>query len=294
MTRSTTNKKTSFRLMLAAVACSLPFAAFAQGYLENPVAGGIESGIGLVSGWHCTAKEIRVFIDGVDIGTSGVGSIRNDTAPICGRSNTGFSVLYNYNKLTPGLHAISVYADGAHLETRQFDSIRSGGVPFLEGVYRSVAVADFPEIGLTTELRWSQAKQSFVVADSVADDRGGMVAALLRRLMNGTVYRSSLPPRGDATIFKFELDNGLLKLTRESEVTGTCVFTGEYIAMAEGISSSGTYTCNNATSGTYTASNLHLNSIGMYTGSVVLLPNGTFPGILEKHSGYDQRFGSMF
>lgn len=33
----------------------------------------------------------------VALGKSGVGSVRTDTASICGHVNTGFSLLYNYN-----------------------------------------------------------------------------------------------------------------------------------------------------------------------------------------------------
>lgn len=134
-----------------------------QGNLENPVANSTESGIGLVSGWHCTAKKVTVFIDGVDLGESGVGSIRNDTTSICGHANTGFSLLYNYNLLEPGPHLIQVYADGHLLDQREFSTVRSGGVPYLDGASKTVEVQDFPTTGSTATLTWSQAKQSFVV-----------------------------------------------------------------------------------------------------------------------------------
>ncbi|CAI06419.1 hypothetical protein ebA570 [Aromatoleum aromaticum EbN1] len=150
------------------LACSLfftPLAAAASGYLENPQPGSIESGIGLVSGWHCTAKEIVVSVDGVSLGKSGVGSIRNDTESICGHPNTGFSLLYNYNIPQPGTHVIRVYADGALMETRTFTSIRSAGVPFMSGANKRIEAGDFPQVGSTAILDWSQAKQSFVVTE---------------------------------------------------------------------------------------------------------------------------------
>lgn len=75
------------RMIVIVSICTVAGASNAQGVLENPVAGSIESGIGIVSGWHCTASQIRVTIDGVDLGTTGVGSIRNDTAGICGHAN---------------------------------------------------------------------------------------------------------------------------------------------------------------------------------------------------------------
>lgn len=152
--------------LIASLMLGLPLTAAAQGYLENPVAGSTESGISIVSGWHCTAKEITVFIDGVALGKSGVGSIRNDTAAICGHVNTGFSLLYNYNKPEQGSHEIAVYADGQLLEKRTFNTVRSGGIPFLEGKSAVATIPNFPERGKSTSIQWSQAKQSFVVVGS--------------------------------------------------------------------------------------------------------------------------------
>lgn len=134
-----------------------------QGNLENPVANSTESGIGLVSGWHCSARKITVTIDGLDLGESGVGSIRNDTAAICGDTGNGFSLLFNYNRLEPGQHTIRVFADDQLFAERQFSTVRSGGVPFLQGVTAIYELPDFPSPGSRAILQWSQAKQSFVV-----------------------------------------------------------------------------------------------------------------------------------
>lgn len=155
--------------MLRILIAILPFIALPlhaqslNGNLENPVANSTESGIGLVSGWHCTAKDVTVRIDGVDLGRSGVGSIRNDTTSICGQPNTGFSLLYNFNKLEPGLHTVEVFADGQPLASRQFRSVRSGGEPFLQNVEKNTTISDFPSPGSSVSVTWSQAKQSFVV-----------------------------------------------------------------------------------------------------------------------------------
>ena len=116
------NYQLIFCLMAAA-----PSLSFALGSLENPVAGSTESGIGVISGWHCTATNITATIDGASLGKAGSGTGRGDTASTCGRSDTGYSMLFNYNDLTPGNHSISVYADGQLLETRHFNTVQSGG-----------------------------------------------------------------------------------------------------------------------------------------------------------------------
>ncbi len=151
----------------AGLLLSLPLSVCAQGYLENPVANATESGLGVVSGWHCSAKKITVFVDGVTLGESGVGSIRTDTRNICGHANTGFSLLYNYNIPEQGEHEIEVYADGVLLERRMFNTVRSGGTPYLSGKSATVAIPDFPEKGKASTVEWSQAKQGFVVTGSV-------------------------------------------------------------------------------------------------------------------------------
>lgn len=142
---------------------AIPSLTFAQGSLENPVAGGTESGIGVISGWHCTASNITATIDGASLGKAGSGTSRGDTTSICGRSDTGFSLLFNYNDLTPGSHTISVYADGQIIETRQFNTVQSGGSAFATGISKTATVSDFPSAGRTATLQWSQAKQNFAV-----------------------------------------------------------------------------------------------------------------------------------
>lgn len=161
---------------MKSIACGVlltPLVAMATGYLENPQPGAVQSGLSVISGWHCTAKEVEVFVDGVSIGATGVGSVRNDAVSVCGHNESGYAVLYNYNIPEPGEHTIQVYADGALLEARKFNTVRSGGVPFLSGKSASTTIANFPENGRTTTVEWSQAKQSFVVigsADSLTLD----------------------------------------------------------------------------------------------------------------------------
>lgn len=154
---------------MKSIACGVlltPLVAMATGYLENPQPGSTQSGISIISGWHCTASEIEIKVDGVSIGGTGVGSVRDDAISVCGHNQSGYAVLYNYNIPAPGEHTIQVYADGALLETRKFRTVRSGGVPFLQGMAGTVDILDFPYQGGITTIEWSEAKQSFVVIGS--------------------------------------------------------------------------------------------------------------------------------
>ena len=51
------------RAFACALLASFATTALAQGTLENPQPAGFESGIGLVSGWHCNAGQIQVVAD---------------------------------------------------------------------------------------------------------------------------------------------------------------------------------------------------------------------------------------
>jgi hypothetical protein len=140
--------------------------AWSQASLENPVANSTESGIGIISGFHCSAKNISFKLNGQDIGKAGTGTDRGDTQGLCGRSDTGFSLLFNFNLLEPGKHSLSMFADGQLFETRSFNSTRSAGQEFAQGKSKTIVISDFPQTGHSTRLDWITAKQAFVVTDS--------------------------------------------------------------------------------------------------------------------------------
>jgi hypothetical protein len=141
-------------------------AAWAQGALDNPVTLATESGIGIISGYHCTSRDISFRINDISIGKAGAGTDRGDTKALCGRTDTGFSLLFNFNLLTPGTHSLGMYVDGQLVETRSFKSIKSAGEEFAQNKYKRILVPDFPITGHSAILKWETAKQAFVVTDS--------------------------------------------------------------------------------------------------------------------------------
>lgn len=151
-------------ILIAATLAATPVAGYSLGALENPAVGTTESGIGVISGWHCSAKKIDLLLDGEPIGSAFVGSTRIDTTNICGgKFDTGFSFLINFNELTRGSHSIKALANGVTFAESNFNSTKSGGVGFLTGVKKQVTVSDFPSPGSNATLAWNQSKQSFVV-----------------------------------------------------------------------------------------------------------------------------------
>lgn len=147
---------------------------FSAGYFENPGAGSSQSGIGVLSGWVCDAEEVRfefVRPDGsVWREPAASGTIRTDTAPICGHSATGFGLLWNWNLLGAGAHTVRAVVDDIVLAEHTF-TVTTLGIAdeqgdeddFPRGLSGRYPLADFPTAGETTTLEWSQAQQNFVI-----------------------------------------------------------------------------------------------------------------------------------
>jgi hypothetical protein len=138
----------------------------AQGALENPASAQIQSGIGVVSGWNCKATKIEIQIDEGPRTIAPLGSSRGDTATICGgKSDTGFSLLLNYNLVGPGPHKVRAYADGAAVPFGESAfTVVTPGVEFLRGVSGVVQAYAFPQSGTDAFLQWQESKQNFVIA----------------------------------------------------------------------------------------------------------------------------------
>lgn len=134
-----------------------------HGALGTPNDGSVISGVGVISGYHCTSDNIEVHIDGASIGRAGSRTRMAGTADVCGRTDTGYSLLYNFNNLSEGIHHVSVYADGQLLDTHEIRTVKSGGTEWLTGVSKSIEVADFPVPGTRVSLEWVQSMQGFVI-----------------------------------------------------------------------------------------------------------------------------------
>ena len=68
------------------------------GYLENPGAASFQSGIGLISGWTCDAEAVEIVLNG-EPQEAAYGTARLDTEAVCGDSDNGFGLLFNWNLL---------------------------------------------------------------------------------------------------------------------------------------------------------------------------------------------------
>ena len=127
---------------------------------ENPPAGGLSSGIGVISGWRCEANgDLTVSFDGGDPIPVVYGSERPDTASVCdGDTDNGFVAIWNWGNLGGGDHSAVVYDDGVPFGQSSF-TVGTSGEEFLRGVTATCTVPDFPAPGEAGHFVWSQPTQ---------------------------------------------------------------------------------------------------------------------------------------
>ena len=95
------------------------------------------------------------------------GTERLDTASVCGDTDNGFGLLFNWNLLSDGEHEVVALVDGVELD-RATVTVTTLGTEFLRDVTGTCEVADFPTMDETVTLVWQQTQQSFVIVDGPA------------------------------------------------------------------------------------------------------------------------------
>ena len=135
---------------------------FVRGYLENPGADSFQSGVGVLSGWVCAAGVVEIELNGVPQ-EAAYGTERLDTAGVCGDTDNGFGLLFNWNLLRDGEHEVVALVDGVELG-RASVTVTTLGEEFLRGVTGTCEAEDFPVVGKTVTLEWQQNSQNFVIA----------------------------------------------------------------------------------------------------------------------------------
>ena len=102
------------------------------GVLENPRAGSYQSGVGVISGWVCHADTVDIEINGVRHPVP-YGTARLDTEDACGDVDNGFGLLFNWNLLDDGEHAVVAVVDGIELDQATV-TVTTLGEEFPEGL----------------------------------------------------------------------------------------------------------------------------------------------------------------
>lgn len=130
------------------------------GSLEIPASGSTVSGVSLISGWRCDAGEITATFDQGEPIPVAYGTSRRDTLSICGDENNAYALQWNFGLLGDGSHTLELRDNGEIFATRNF-YVSGLGTPFYRGAQGSYALSDFPTLGDTIVVEWSEANQSF-------------------------------------------------------------------------------------------------------------------------------------
>lgn len=277
-------------LLLGGTSVLLSSLSLAEGNLENPVKDTIESGISAISGWHCTATEIEIEIDGKSYGKAGMGTIRTDTEERCGHTNSGFSLLFNYGSLSDGEHNLVAKVDGEVWMERKFSTVRpASDSDFVPDSDHTEYAIDFPKPGDALELKWQSSKQSFTVKRAFRNlvNPGKMVTAFNRTFSgHARGYDPSRPDRQfgelDATEFTLNISETAFAMSRVGTNLGDCDYNGDITFFYNQVSSEGTFSCSGS-SGTYTASVFVNPNEGYYIGRFDMTPSGSEESTRDFH-----------
>ena len=130
--------------------------------LENPAPGSYQSGVRVFSGWVCEATDVVLEVDGVYRLSAGYGTERADTVGVCGDTNNGFGLLFNWSRLSDGPHTVRLLVDGEVYAQATF-AVTTLGEEFRRGLVRQQTIADFPGPGQSVIVEWQEAQQNFVI-----------------------------------------------------------------------------------------------------------------------------------
>ena len=155
---------------VAVFAATLALESAAQFSFENPAKDKAASGIGIFSGWVCDAETVQIEFEGGDVLDAAYGTSRADTEGVCGDTDNGFGLLYNFALLGTGSHTVKLLVDGEEVAQRTFGAVqlsKGSYVEFtdeeLESLTTSTTLTNFPKPGHSVSLSWSQAVQGFVI-----------------------------------------------------------------------------------------------------------------------------------
>ena len=89
---------------------------------------------------------------------------RRDTTGVCGDSDNGFGLLFNWNLLRDGPNTVRALADGVEFDQATF-TVTTLGKEFVRGAEGECTVSNFPMQDETVTLHWQESMQNFVIDD---------------------------------------------------------------------------------------------------------------------------------
>lgn len=249
--------------LVASLSCLPAFA----GNLENPQPGGRESGIGLVSGWFCDAGRIDIEVDGATTYQAAYGTARADTQVACGKSDTGFALLINWNTLGAGPHQIRALADGVEFARATANVVTLGG-EFKQGKAGTMRLDNFPDAGKGVVVEWQESKQNFVIRDwlqSVPALNGSWFGPVLEQWYgcSDAAYNGNHGANATWSVALYDNVNLSINGTIQTSPSFTCSYSGSHAMNGPVRAASGTFNCSNGKQGNWHTTEFTLTDRGL-------------------------------
>ena len=236
--------------------------ADAIGVLENPQPGANASGIGVVSGYHCDAARVDIEIDGTLTYRAGSGTPRADTQARCGRSNTGFSTLINWNTLGSGPHVVRALGDGVEF-ARVTTNVVTLGAEFWKGSSGTMRLDNFPQPGKGVIAEWQEAQQNFVIREmlpGVPSMNGPWFGPVLEQwhTCSDPAYNGNHGANATWSVAMFDNINLSINGTIQTTPSFSCNYIGTHSMQGSQHAASGTFTCTNGKQGSWKTSDFQV------------------------------------
>lgn len=245
----------------------LPGLAAAAGALENPQPNGRESGIGIVSGWFCGAQRIDIEVDGATTYAAAYGTARADTQSTCGRSDTGFSLLLNWNTLGAGTHVVRALADGVEFG-RATATVVTLGAEFWQGKSGTMRLDNFPQTGRGVIAEWQESKQNFVIRDvltTVPSMNGNWFGPVLEQWTgcNDSAYNGNHGANATWSVAMFDGVNLSINGNIQTSPAFSCSYSGTHTMVGSQHAAAGTFTCTNGKQGNWHTTDFQVTDRGL-------------------------------
>ena len=183
---------------------TVPQPVFAQSRLENPGPNSTQSGIGVISGWKCTAGTITARFDNLPDQQVAYGLSRGDTQTVCNDTNNGFGLLVNWNLAGDGQHTLTLFDNGAQFATATF-TVQTLGTQFLTGASGTYTLDEFPQTGRQVTIQWQESLQNFVITKT-GETCSNLITIFEQTNFQGgslVLNTSATPPPGSPSITDF-------------------------------------------------------------------------------------------
>ncbi len=202
--------------------------------LENPANGSFYSGIGVISGWKCTANgPLTVRFNGGDAIPLAYLNERGDNAGVCGDTNNGFVAIMNWALLGDGTHTAVAYDNGIEFARSTFE-VATTGEPYVTGAEGECRVPNFPAPGETMPFAWNEATQHLeMVGDdgsgSGTDDHGNTAREATSVSIPSSI-QGRIEPATDEDWFRLQVSSaGFLRLYPVGSGTWVELYQGEEV-----------------------------------------------------------------